>query len=694
LKLPPQIHFVFLHLNHLYKYIAMNRLYILISWGLLCVTALTAQENVTVSVNSSSRIASMNNGIISLTINSKGQVNSFIYKGKDLIDAGNGGRFYFSYNDQDSYKELSPDGIRIEKQTDDYAEVIYSNTSGTLMIEQAYVMLKGISGIYCYIILKGTSTEIRLREMRVVYRVSPSLFTYGYVTDRMQGFLPSVADMIAVNDNPIMDATYQMPDGSVYTKYDWANYIVEDSIHGIMSDNEGIWAIVPSNEFMNGGPMKQELTVHTTNKTPLVLQMLQGEHFGAAAQNYANGDAKIYGPFFIYVNSGGTHNEMIEDAKKQASLQKSQWPYQWLANDLFPLERTTVAGQINLPFGLSPDKIQVVLAQPDVEIYDQGKDYMFWSKTDSLGKFSISHVRSGEYTFYAYATKGEITDLFTKNGISVSGTEVDLGTLNWTPSKFENKLWQIGDNDRLTKGFSISDSLRAYGLYELPPVDLNYAIGTSAPDRDWYYAQTKTGTWTISFNCDQTYTGNATLTVSIAGTSNNPGIEVYINDIKKTAWSFGNDGAVYRSAVLGGRHQVKTLTFPASELIHGLNTVKFRMTSVGSRGGLMYDCIKLEAGQVLVPTYDIDKTSISAVNCFPNPFADNANFAISTPINERIKISIFNLQGQLIDVVFDGWINQGTNHIKWENPSLPDGLYIYQMKTDNRIYAGKIERAH
>ena len=115
---------------------------------------------------------------------------------------------------------------------------------------------------------------------------------------------------------------------------------------------------------------KQELTVHTTNKTPLVLQMLQGEHFGAAAQEYTNGDEKIYGPFFIYVNSGNSRDAMIEDAKHQASTERSLWPYPWLINDLYPLERSKVRGQINLPYGLSPDSIQVVLAQPDAEIYD------------------------------------------------------------------------------------------------------------------------------------------------------------------------------------------------------------------------------------------------------------------------------------------------------------------------------------
>jgi rhamnogalacturonan endolyase len=499
---------------------------------------------------------------------------------------------------------------------------------------------------------------------------------------------------MAVNDSPIMDATYQMPDGSVYTKYDWANYIVEDSVHGIMSDNEGIWAIAASNEFMNGGPMKQELTVHTTNKTPLVLQMLQGEHFGAAAQYYESGDEKIYGPFFIYVNSGNNHDEMIEDAKAQASLQKTLWPYQWLANDLYPLERSTVTGKLNVSMGLSQDDIQVVLAGQDMDIYDQGKAYMFWSRTNSQGRFTIPDVRPGVYSLYAYATRGEITDVYKKNEIQVSGNETDIGTIDWTPTKYEYKLWQIGENDRLTKGFSISDSLRAYGLYNLPPANLTYNVESSTPESDWYYAQTKTGTWTIAFDCDQTYSGNALLTASIAGASNNPVVDVYINNVKETTWSFSNDGAVYRSAVLGGRHQVKTLSVPSSRLVNGSNSVGFKMTGVGSRGGLMYDCIKLEAGQVLTSIDDIDQASKSLMDIRQNPFTDHTTFAIDARVNEKINLSIFNLQGRLIGVVFDGWVNQGLNEIKLDGRSLPDGVYIYHLRTDHGFFSGKIEKVH
>jgi len=53
---------------------------------------LKAQDNVSVSVDTGNRTATMNNGIVSIAINSSGQVNSLIYNGKNLVS--NGGKFY------------------------------------------------------------------------------------------------------------------------------------------------------------------------------------------------------------------------------------------------------------------------------------------------------------------------------------------------------------------------------------------------------------------------------------------------------------------------------------------------------------------------------------------------------------------------------------------------------------------------
>ena len=112
--------------------------------------------------------------------------------------------------------------------------------------------------------------------------------------------------------------------------------------------------------------MKQELTVHATSKSPITIQMIQGEHFGTQPVAFKKGERKLYGPFLLYANTSNSkdRNELIADAKAMAHQQEQEWPFQWFENELYPLDRSTVNGRINVTTGQGSDSIRVVLAEP------------------------------------------------------------------------------------------------------------------------------------------------------------------------------------------------------------------------------------------------------------------------------------------------------------------------------------------
>jgi Polysaccharide lyase family 4, domain III len=56
-----------------------------------------------------------------------------------------------------------------------------------------------------------------------------------------------------------------------------------------------------------------------------------------------------------------------------------------------------------------------------------------------------------------------------------------------------------------------------------------------------------------------------------------------------------NDATIYRDADQSGYYHQLPISFPASLLKVGSNTITFTMTKVNSGGGIMYDTIKLEA---------------------------------------------------------------------------------------------------
>ena len=583
----------------------MNKLLLLLTSVLLTVDVMAADGDVTMSV--SGMTTKMTDGTWSITINSNGRVSSLQRKGTEFLSS-NG--IYFDYTTADGNKGLSPSKVRTVKQTAEHCEVLYSATSGNTIFEQGFIMRKGVPGIYTYVIATGTATSASepVKEARVCSRLAETMLN-GYVDWRMNGRIPSNSEMTEAekSENTIQDATYRLADGSIYTKYNWANYIERDTLHGLRDNTYyGLYNIPVSYEWINGGCERQELTVHATSKSPITIQMLQGEHFGGQAMVLNEGEKKLYGPFLICTTYS---KNPVQSARKQWEKEVEAWPYQWFENDLYPRERGTVRGRLNVTTGQRSDSVRIVLAQEKGrDPYEMTRGYQFWTLTDADGNFEIRNVRPGTYNLFAYAKAGEVTDMLEQDDITVAVGDNNIGSIFWTPKKYSQLLWMIGQNDRRSSEFRYGDALRQYGLWNEVPKNLTFTIGQSNEQTDWYYAQVqKDGTWTIAFSLDKTYSGKAHLTASLAGcTGNGSTVAVKVNGTQRGTWKPGvNDAAIYRSAVNSGRHHLLTLDFDASALKQGANTIALTMSGNGSNGGFMYDCIKLEAGDLVTSVNDV-----------------------------------------------------------------------------------------
>lgn len=101
-------------------------------------------------------VGTMSNGIIKLNIDKSGRANKMYHaaNGENTNILGSSG-IYFDYT-ADKNRALTPDVAKIVKLTDDYAEILYSNTKGDLRYEQGYILRKGESGVYTYVIVRGS----------------------------------------------------------------------------------------------------------------------------------------------------------------------------------------------------------------------------------------------------------------------------------------------------------------------------------------------------------------------------------------------------------------------------------------------------------------------------------------------------------------------------------------------------------
>jgi len=473
------------------------------------------------------------------------------------------------------------------------------------------VMKRGDRGFYLYVIYKHDATMPRgnIGETRfVLLGAGRGLFTNHIVDDDRQFAFPTDQGLGA----QLQDVTTLHADGSIYTKYNNSTYYFSHHIHGMAGPNYGFWMITPSNEYIGGGPFKQELTVHTGNT---LLSMFVGGHFGTAGIGVAQGEVwdKVYGPVFIYFNKGTSLDNVWEDAKKRAAAEYAKWPYAWLKSSDYPLERGTVTGRVALSDGAKIPAARMVqddglnprmndgaggtwaILSPMNEDWHQVlKGYDFWAQVDAGGNFSVRNVRPGTYklTFVG----GNQFEEFNQNNVVVKAGTNNLGNLTWPVQKHGQTVWQIGVADHLSFEFKNGDNYRHYENFinqlKSFPHDVTYVIGKSQEAMDWNFAQYAIYNlkpyWTIQFDQPQAQHGLATLTIGFTsadpreggGTNNTGGgnlrtdLQVKVNgQLVKTVGLPKTGTAGYRSGSSDSNYQIAYIAFDASLLKAGTNEI-------------------------------------------------------------------------------------------------------------------------
>ncbi len=541
--------------------------------------------------------AQMDNGNLRVEFKENGTVSAFIKNGVNLVKdiAAGKNTFYLDYNIQRKGYPLVPETLRVIENTEDIAHIAYVDTTSQLAVEYHFVMRKGDSGVYCYVVTKNnTKAEAKISELRTVYRMDRTIFDHAYNAERTGKLLRQ--DYMR-QFKRLQDETYELPDGekytngSVYSKYDYAGYLKDNPVWGAYGNGFGFWCIPVSTEAYSGGPMKQDLLVHYD---AIVLNYLTSAHFGTGDFLAPANWQKMYGPWYLYVNTGDELT-VIRDAKARATVEAKKWPYTWVKEEQYPLKRGTVSGRLVMTQARSAGGAEVILAGPGVDIQHEKAGYIFYTQADKDGKFTLKNVRPGNYELTAYMQSGAITQELKKTGIAVKPGRTVLGEVTWNPP-VRQKIWQLGKSDRTAQEFQYGGELRNYKWQKMVPANLDYKMGKSKEKEDWYYAQTKDGEWKIHFNLPEVKMGKYHLMIAIASFSTGMGknqdvyADVLLNGqfIKKL--KYPNDQSVYRSATGSGTYHMEDIEVDAKTLLDGENSI----TLQNHGASIMYDTIVFE----------------------------------------------------------------------------------------------------
>jgi autotransporter-associated beta strand protein len=528
----------------------------------------TNASSTPVTLTQSGGTATMANGIVTIVCNissaSLTQINFTYNNGsgsqtQQLLSGGkDGGEFYWETGGFGSGSFVySP-----VASGPDYGEMdLFLNSSSNGAMDVHFSMLRGSSGFYVTGIWSHRVGDVAMGtgEERDNIYISPN-FTWNSI-DAARNFQYNVGgSSVGVLGAPVECSlwTNGYRAGLYEDKYKYSAYFGTERAWGWSSLtniaagftgsgawNIGIWHVLASAEYYNGGPMKAELM-----DAPMVNMINGGHYFLGVDSNFGANEVwtRVSGPYFIYcnyltntvtktlTNAFQAAQSLFSDAQAQAAAEATAWPYSWFTNANYAPASTrgTVSGQfvINDTFNpaASAANLWVGLIQQPITTdgyYDftqWEKPYQFWVKSDSNGNFAISNVIAGAgYTLWAFGP-GAAGTFMSQNqtganppinfnlpatpfSVTVAGGATNnLGVVTWTPTRLGPTVFEIGYPNRKSDKFRHGDDWWVGDVGPSPtapspiwskwveyPFDFPngpyYIVGQSRWSTDWNFVQ-------------------------------------------------------------------------------------------------------------------------------------------------------------------------------------------------------------
>jgi rhamnogalacturonan endolyase len=611
---------------------------------LLPVSTMRAGE---VTLSQDERIFRISNGGFSATIEkSSARVTSATLGGQELLGSGSG---YWSMSASSAESRVSSYG-RAGKQTvsinpasngGERAEVVChfhgigSDGAFPGNTEIRYAIDRHSNTLYATAIMshgKGDA-PFRIGEGRFVIKLDAGIFDQLTVDRDRNQIMPTGEDWEAGAPLNLIEArrmTTGVRKGWAEHKYSYSAMLGEVPAYGWVGTRQpfGVWMINPSVEYIAGGPTKMELTGHLDvggEALPTLLNMWHGSHYGGTSLKLARDEtwSKVIGPFAIHFNQGGTPEDRLRAAYRQASAEQAAWPYPWLIHDEYPSAalRGGISGTllVDEKRAVSPEDgaLWVGLTVPEYDIMEgrassrigwqrDGKHYQYWVKAKPDGTFCLRGVRPGTYVMRAFADgvlgEFELPDLTIEAGASRS-----IGEIHWKPERAGPTLWEIGIPNRSAAEFHNGDRYWHWGNYlkfkSDFPKGVNYTVGKSDWRRDWHLCQPLNlsidgkvlgdSTWRVRFPLDQIPAGGTRLRVAFCGSRADSRLALLLNGTEMASMTMPENGVMHRDSHRGMWFE-RAFDIPPDRLRQGENLLEFRLSGTAWHQGNLYDYIRME----------------------------------------------------------------------------------------------------
>ena len=69
---------------------------------------------------------------------------------------------------------------------------------------------------------------------------------------------------------------------------------------------------------------------------------------------------------------------------------------------------------------------------------------------------------------------------------------------------------------------------------------------------------------------------------------------------------------------------------------------------------------------------------------YPNPFNPQTTIKWSMPLSGMVSLEVYNLQGQFVELLYNGHLEAGIHEQIWDATAYSSGIYFYRMTTNKK----------
>jgi flagellar hook assembly protein FlgD len=83
-------------------------------------------------------------------------------------------------------------------------------------------------------------------------------------------------------------------------------------------------------------------------------------------------------------------------------------------------------------------------------------------------------------------------------------------------------------------------------------------------------------------------------------------------------------------------------------------------------------------------------TSFTLSDAYPNPFNPTTQMSLTLNTAAEVSVQVFNMAGQLVDVIANGQMANGNYNFTWNGTNAPSGIYFIKTEVGSEVHNQKI----